>query len=369
MEMRNMRGSVRPFIALILTSSLLGACSKSPFSFLSGKDIVFTAETQVEETKVAYSGQTEGNFERIDWKDGDRIRVFSNKALTWKRDGSAGNPQATYIINEDSITPVGRYSRASVKVVESANEGGLQWDEGSDEHIFLALYPDQMPSDASSFVYGPAGNRFPCSFNTVQPHSQSGTSDMSHAYLFARTKVNRAQTRREVKLSFYPLFTAFEFQLVDGENNDPTWNLKKLELISNKTICGREKWTAMYQYNNLDWAYDSTYGSGGNHKAVIVDNINADLPVRPASGNPAPKIVQLFGGMNTDVAHQMTLRLTFGDNDVRELELKQDGQWIQYPRGKKGVFNILVKNKSMSFTYSCQAIDLTHVDVTDGITW
>ena len=76
--MRSMRGSVRPFIALILASSLFGACSKSPFSFLSGKDIVFTAETQVEETKVAYSGQTEGNFERIDWKDGDRIYCCHN---------------------------------------------------------------------------------------------------------------------------------------------------------------------------------------------------------------------------------------------------------------------------------------------------
>lgn len=366
--MRNMRGSVCPFIALILASSLFGACSKSPFSFLSGKDIVFTAETQVEETKVAYSGQTEGNFERIDWKDGDRIRVFSNKALTWKRDGSAGNPQATYVIKGNTVTADGRFSRANVSVVNSQDEGGLQWDETFDEHIFLALYPDQMPSGASSFVYGPAGNRFPCSFNTVQPHSQSGTSDMSYAYLFARTKVYRAQTR-EVKLSFYPLFTAFEFQLVDGENNNPTWNLKKLELISNKTICGREKWTAMYQYNNLDWAYDSSYGSGENHKAVIVDNINANLPVRPASGNPVPKIVQLFGGMNTDVAHQMTLRLTFGDNDVRELELKQDGQWIPYPRGQKAVFKVLVKNKSMSFTYSCQAIDLTHEDATNKITW
>lgn len=368
--MRNMRGSVCPFIALILASSLFGACSKSPFSFLSGKDIVFTAETQVEETKVAYSGQTEGNFERIDWKDGDRIRVFSNKALTWKRDGSAGNPQATYVIKGNTVTADGRFSRANVSVVNSQDEGGLQWDETFDEHIFLALYPDQMPSGASSFEPGPAGQRFPCYLSTVQPHSQSGDFDMHHAYLFARTKVNyKSSGNAGVKLSFYPLFTAFEFRLVDGENNTPTWNLKKLELISNKTICGREKWTAMYQNNNLGWAYDSTYGSGENHKAVIVDNINANLPVRPASGNPVPKIVQLFGGMNTDVAHELTLRLTFGDDDVRELDLKQNGQWIQYPRGKKGVFNILVKNKSMSFTYSCQAIDLTHVDVTDGLTW
>ena len=363
--MRNMRGSVRPFIALILASSLFGACSKSPFSFLSGKDIVFTAETQVEETKVAYSGQTEGNFERIDWKDGDRIRVFSNKALTWKRDGSAGNPQATYVIKGNTVTADGRFSRANVSVVNSQDEGGLQWDETVDEHIFMALYPDQMPSGASSFVYGPAGNRFPCSFNTVQPHSQSGTSDMSYAYLFARTKVNRAQTR-EVKLSFYPLFTAFVFQLVDGENNNPTWNLKKLELISNKSICGKEKWLTMYQYDHLDWSYDDT---AEGHNSVIVDNINANLPVRPASGNPGPKIVQLFGGMNTDVAHQMTLRLTFGDNDVRELDLQQDGQWIPYPRGQKAVFKVLVKNKSMSFTYSCQAIDLTHEDATNKITW
>lgn len=353
-------------MALAVATSLVAACSKSPFSSFGRNEVLFTAESQLE-TKVAYSGVMDGKYERIDWKKGDKIRIFSNKALTWKRDGSTGNPQATYIINEDSITPDGRYSRASLDVVGSGNEGGLQWDEASDQHIFLALYPDQMPSDASSFVYGPAGNRFPCSFNTVQPHSQSGTSDMSYAYLFARTKVNRAQTR-EVKLSFYPLFTAFEFRLVDGENNTPTWNLKKLELVSNKTICGREKWTAMFQYDNLDWAYDSSYGSGENHKAVIVDNINANLPVRPASGNPVPKIV-LFGGMNTDVAHQMTLRLTFGDNDVRELELKQDGQWIQYPRGKKGVFKVLVKNKSMSFTYSCQAIDLTHEDATNKITW
>lgn len=359
--MRNMRGSVCPFIALILASSLFGACSKSPFSFLSGKDIVFTAETQVEETKVAYSGQTEGNFERIDWKDGDRIRVFSNKALTWKRDGSAGNPQATYVIKGNTVTADGRFSRANVSVVNSQDEGGLQWDETFDEHIFLALYPDQMPSGASSFVYGPAGNRFPCSFNTVQPHSQSGTSDMSYAYLFARTKVYRAQTR-EVKLSFYPLFTAFEFQLVDGENNNPTWNLKKLELISNKSICGKEKWLAMYQYDHLDWSYDDTEEG---HNSVMVDNINATLPTNTSN----PKFIRFFGGMNTDVEHQLTLRLTFGDDDVRELELKQGGQWIQYPRGQKAVFKVLVKNKSMSFTYSCQAIDLTHEDATNKITW
>ncbi len=362
-----MRSRISPVFALLLATSFLTGCSKSSFTSSSRKDVVFTAETQTE-TKVAYSGIMTDNIERIDWKKNDRIRIFSNKALTWKRDGSTGNPQATYIINEDSITPVGRYSRASVKVVESANEGGLQWDEGVDEHIFLALYPDQMPSGASSFEPGPAGQRFPCYLSTVQPHSQSGVFDMHHAYLFARTTVNyKSSGNAGVKLSFYPLFTAFEFRLVDGENNTPT--LKKLELISNKTICGREKWTAMYQYDYLDWAYDSTYGSGENHKAVIVDNINANLPVMPANGNPTPKIVQLFGGMNTDVAHELTLRLTFGDDDVRELDLKQNGQWIQYPRGKKGVFNILVKNKSMSFTYSCQAIDLTHVDVTDGLTW
>ena len=277
MEMRNMRGSVCPFIALILASSLFGACSKSPFSFLSGKDIVFTAETQVEETKVAYSGQTEGNFERIDWKDGDRIRIFSNKALTWKRDGSAGNPQATYVIKGNTVTADGRFSRANVSVVNSQDEGGLQWDETFDEHIFLALYPDQMPSGASSFVYGPAGNRFPCSFNTVQPHSQSGTSDMSYAYLFARTKVYRAQTR-EVKLSFYPLFTAFDFQLVDGENNNPTWNLKKLELISNKSICGKEKWQAMYQYDHLDWSYDDTAEGHNSFTLAHGESIMIILP-------------------------------------------------------------------------------------------
>ena len=362
-----MRSRISPVMALAVATSLVAACSKSPFSSFGRNEVLFTAESQLE-TKVAYSGVMDGNYERIDWKKGDKIRIFSNKALTWKRDGSTGNPQATYIINEDSITPVGRYSRASVKVVESANEGGLQWDEGVDEHIFLALYPDQMPSGASSFEPGPAGQRFPCYLSTVQPHSQSGVFDMHHAYLFARTTVNYKSPENEVNLSFHPLFTAFEFRLVDGENSTAKWNLKKLELVSNKTICGREKWTAMYQYNNLDWAYDSTYGSGENHKAVIVDNINADLPVMPASGNPAPKIV-LFGGMNTDVAHELTLRLTFGDDDVRELDLKQNGQWIQYPRGKKGVFNILVKNKSMSFTYSCQAIDLAHEDATNKITW
>lgn len=347
-------------MALAVATSLVAACSKSPFSSFGRNEVLFTAESQLE-TKVAYSGVMDGNYERIDWKKGDKIRIFSNKALTWKRDGSTGNPQATYIINEDSITPDGRKSRASLDVVGSGNEGGLQWDEGVDEHIFLALYPDQMPSDASSFVYGPAGNRFPCSFNTVQPHSQSGTSDMSYAYLFARTKVNRAQTRK-VKLSFYPLFTAFEFQLVDGENNNLTWNLKKLELISNKSICGKEKWRAMYQYDPLDWSYDDT---AEGHNSVMVDNINATLPTNTSN----PMFIQFFGGMNTDVEHQLTLKLTFEDGVVRTLDLQQDGQWIPYPRGQKAVFKVLVKNKSMSFTYSCQAIDLTHEDATNKITW
>ena len=196
---------------------LLAGCQKTgPFG---GKSAVsFTAVSKVG-TKTAYSGveTEEGSrkYERIDWKQGDLIRVWSdvavhryNKEQHW----------SDYIVTADGIANK-RISTASLaaqnlnNVPGDGTGNGLVWGPiGS--YTFHAVYP------AQEIVASTNGREVTTS--CVIPDTQQitfvkgiGKPDMSHAYMEATAT---ATTTIEgegvpVTLPFKPAFTAFEITL------------------------------------------------------------------------------------------------------------------------------------------------------------
>ena len=333
---------------------LFSACGKTPLG--SGKEVRFTAESSSSETKVAYSGDyvtDQGRrIERINWVDGDKVTIWSDKARTWKRNG-VGSPSCVY--NVVDITPAGRYSRAGIEVPFSQNEGGLQWGEGS--HLFLGLYPvnlgDQSAGgDPLSVGLTDTGGALPVSFTTAQRHVQDGTCNMGKwAYHFAMKEATKPSGDNKVTLSFEPYFTAFEFRITDGENAG--LSLKQLRLLSNKDLAGRDIFTVGTNKQITQVHREIPDNNTDTNIRVTYDN------ARALSQNTA-HVLTVFGGMNPDTDHQMRVELTFTGNDVRTLDLttradaNSPWNWFPFPRGKTAIIHLNVLSTGISFTITVE---------------
>lgn len=346
---------------------LFSACGKTPLG--SSKEVRFTAESSSSETKVAYSGDyvtDQGKrIERINWVDGDKVTIWSDKARTWKRNG-VGSPSCVY--NVVDITPAGRYSRAGIEVPFSQNEGGLQWGEGS--HLFLGLYPVNLGNpDAGGDPLSiplPDTGTLPVSFTTAQRHIQDGTANMGKwAYHFAMKEATKPSGNNKVTLSFDPYFTAFEFHITDGENAG--LSLKQLRLLSNKDLAGRDVFTIGTNKQITQVHREIPDNNTDTNIRVTYDN------ARPLSQNTA-HVLTVFGGMNPDTNHQMSVELTFTGDDVRTLDLKTrananaDWEWIPFPRGKKAIIHLNVLSTAIPFTVTVEGlgIEIEHYDGGNG---
>lgn len=349
-------------IVAALSAILFSACNKSSLSS-SGGEVRFAAESKPA-TKVAYSGDVVDGFERINWVNGDQIVIWSDKARTWERNGS-GNPSAIYNIVQSSISAEGRYSRASIEVASSQNEGGLQWGEGY--HLFLGLYPAVMLDNLA--VGFNSTTSLPISFTTAQRHIQSGLPEMEKfAYHFAMKETSKPSGNNKVTLSFDPYFTAFEFHITDGENAG--LELKQFRLISNKDLCGRDTFTIGVDHK-----------ISHSHREIPDGNLDTNIKVvynqaKPLSQNNA-HVLTVFGGMNSDTAHEMKVELTFTGGDVRTLDLKTRENvnapftWIPFPRGKKAKIdlNVLSTGIKFSVTVEGQQIDYYQGSDLDSSGW
>ena len=60
---------------------LLAGCQKDGTTSKAGSLVKFTAGLKPAATRTSYSGEIVNNFERINWKDGETIVVWSDKAV------------------------------------------------------------------------------------------------------------------------------------------------------------------------------------------------------------------------------------------------------------------------------------------------
>ena len=246
---------------------LLAACQKTP---QSGQIVRFTAVSQPAVlTKVQYTGDLAGGTkERIDWKQGDAIRIYSegatasnNNSYTW----------ADYAVTADG-TDLGAVSKAEISV--TSPQGGLTW--GSGTNTFYAIYPKPTaPDDAATVRGGTSGTPFNCTVPAAQEGTAISVKDLSNqsgsninvyyptnasAYHLAYASMSEPAT--EAALAFEPAYTAFHIS-AGHKDGDPNITIKSVTLkaASGNAVAG--DFTAYY--GGSAWTFGCPdYASGSN---------------------------------------------------------------------------------------------------------
>ena len=181
-------------IVAVLTLSLSGCYDW----MTSNHDIHFVATSDIPTTKAEYGDIVDGGkWQRIDWKQGDMLTIVSDIANT-KYDNS-GNYYCDYKVI--SVREPKDEEKSSYAHIQAVTPDGLKWDEEDDKRTyqFWAVYPNTVPiskmGDDIGTITVDANTRYP---------------------LVAYAKTNYSQTKdnNDVLLSFYPAFTALQFDIV-----------------------------------------------------------------------------------------------------------------------------------------------------------
>lgn len=244
-----MKAFSKTLLLLAGMSLLLAGCQKEG-RYDDDKGLIrFSAATRPG-TKTVYSGVdvTEGTvtYERIDWKENDRIRIWSPEAT----DRYDLNHAADYKVVQ--VTPDGRRSTAKIvnasteypedpgvpvpSAGENDNVNGLLWGAAG-SYTFYGVYPavaGTLTDGGFSFTGTiPAGQ-------TLAAHTYTADKviyepDMNTAYMSAVSKVTTSTAgegpSNGVTLEFDPLFTAFDVALT-AETDVDEITITGFELVS-----------------------------------------------------------------------------------------------------------------------------------------
>lgn len=236
---------------------------------VDGDAIVFGVRAGFEDsapgTKTEYSGQDyehEGKtFERINWIENDKIEIYSpqaeNPLATTERPKSTHYVVTNLEAGDENAGSTGKGS--DYAKLANVGEAGLRWN-GTQKHDFYAMYP-------SSEMFRPAGGDIPANIKagvfmgldketnskvmvygivsdvqqpTVVPDPNNSGSyiakpDMNNAYMVAKTTVDPTQSN-QVKLSFVPIVTAVEIELVNIATSAVT--IREIQVASDEPIVG-----------------------------------------------------------------------------------------------------------------------------------
>ena len=224
---------------------LLAGCQKDGTTSKAGSLVKFTAGLKPAATRTTYSGEIVNNFERINWKDGETIVVWSDKAVD--RYNTSAN-YASYAISSPKASGVN--STASLGNIEGENgEGGngLVWVDGVKTYKFWGSSPaiSGTPEAGKATFAIPASQQMNADSTAKTATTGEGDAavttvtlpaDMSNAWLFAA--VEDAEAGKDVSLDFYPAFTAFELTFEGDADYDGNITVTQVDLISDSPLAG-----------------------------------------------------------------------------------------------------------------------------------
>ena len=300
-------------------------------SFVTEEGLVVSVQpwgAQAPQTRTVYAGKEPGaTKERIEWTTGDKVGIFSPQANAIDRDEFFGEYWwKTYNPRKN----LGNYSYADYEVIGGAStqethKGTLKRDYGfydlhwSDEssYDFYGLYPAGVGRYGFNFNSGSPKVRF-----SVLPSSQPLTPNMrEYAYMWAYESSKPKYSN--VCLTFYPLFTAYEIALTADESIAA----KTLTKVSISSECDYlwggfdAQFSNLFPKPSITVLTENSYG-----KEVAIEYLNTQL------STTSPTTFTLLT-IPTDQT-ELTLSLTFSDNTVLKLTLKekntQTGEWDWY---------------------------------------
>ena len=356
-------------IALTLLIAVYVSCDRADSSLIirTGETVTFTVGTSGSpaDTRTAYSGVTAGGRERIDWKEGDMIRVYC---------AAASEPEskfADYVVNAD-VSASGAISISTIRQA-GLDDRGLRWGDEAVQHDFYAVYPSQRTAGKSADEFGTAGHETimtgnipaeqrPLSVNSIaamsEPHF-TAVPDLTSLYMVARNSIRQSNTDAWNKvggdgvfLSFKPVTTAIEFTIRNNFEGNGDLLIKDVQLISQShSIAGQ-------------FTADLT--------GLATDGSKYPVCRSASAGN----IVKIVFTSDIKVMKGQTLRFTFFlkpdyDNqtparaiDVDDLTFritKSDGSWLQTRLGYTDGSGIVFPCHRKSF--------VTGVLVPEGAQW
>lgn len=188
----------------------LAGCQKGPERSQTANLVKFKATSAAPLTRAAYATGSDavvGGVQRIDWKAGDQVLVWSDEALNQL---SPAKKQYTYAVG--TITKNGAKSIATA--YDDASQG-LTWTEGVSTFKFAA-YSKQGISEAA---WDADGN--PTALTATVPDEQTVTFTdgygLSGMDMFLIANPLKVAANTEVDLQFEPYFTAFEINVASTD--------------------------------------------------------------------------------------------------------------------------------------------------------
>lgn len=325
-----------------------------------GDEIVFGARAGFEnsdpETRTVYSDKdyTVGDvkFERIDWVDGDMIEIFSPEALNSKM----SHYKITGLKSGDEAA--GTTGKGSDYAnLERYQSSGLQWGKGKDEngtHDFYAMYPSSKLFDESAESNVAQGVKMDGTVvKGIVPISQTPSSfdvsttggttqciaypDMRYAYMVAKS--SSTPSANNVSLSFVPIVTAMEVELVmpTAGSNVNTVNIAEIR-VEGKGIAGSfasdlAGWTETYP--------TCTVGDGSDQIAISMWQTASDgsrSPLKMAPGSKLRFTVFLLPGSDIE-----SIKISFSDGSAGFMGKTLSGTTASpvVPKYKKTIINNL----------------------------
>ncbi len=180
---------------------------------MKGKSVRFTVSTEGSQagdtfkSKAAYSGQTsgDGKKERIDWEEGDLIRIYCAQVT---------KPASKFA--DYRVDAMGSASGAVSTADASPFGEELEW--GTGDHTFYAAYPS--PNASGSLTKSLSANTVAASL----PESQ-GMAGMADDVIYPNMlnmlmTAKSTQSGGDVYLGFTPLTTAIKFTVTNGTEDD-----------------------------------------------------------------------------------------------------------------------------------------------------
>ena len=335
---------------------LLSGCARIDEGLFGGPGsrIRFTAASSYDNgpaTKTAYSGEytgTSNNIERINWEVNDQMTIAYVHGST--------TANADYDVTGESHSSGETNSNATVQASGSA----LEWEEGSGNHVFYAMYPSRaFSADQSSASLTDAGV-----FSGVIPAIQTVTSktlesgvtkyepDMKYGFLVATTTLNSIPASGEVDLFFKPAMTAFEF-VVGVKSDAPALTLNTFEMSSEASLSSTGALTGTFSAKlngtSADVADWQNYSKSNAGNTISVDFRTGGTGIAINSGNA---ITFTVFAMPQDLSG---ITVKFGTSEgVKTLKLKQNGTFMTFTGGKK----YRISNLNLPYwSYTIEVVD------------
>jgi hypothetical protein len=210
----------------------LVSCEKLFVADRAGKAIMFSASSEISPlTKTEYSGVVVDGKERINWVDGDPVKIYMH---THSGPGQEGAFNKNYQVVDITTNGV----KSSGKV--ASQTGTLVWQEGM-VHDFFSAYPAYFGNAMGTNYDQPYWWSGDGALNFTLPNSQNGViiNNMQYAYMAAVSKGHRStDSNPRVSLDYYPMVTTLYFTLRNPGTEPIVLKTATLSSTDGTTIVG-----------------------------------------------------------------------------------------------------------------------------------